>query len=79
VIQISASVETTKPSESPVDKSHKHTVRARSSHFCLCRSCNLACGFDLYDATQGAGECDVLIQGGISCDVDFAVDGQYAG
>ena len=45
----------------------------------LCRSCNLACGFDLYDATQGEGECGVLIEGGISCDVDFAADGQYAG
>ena len=49
------------------------------SCFSLCRSCNLACGFDLYDATQGAGECGVLIASGISCNTDFASDGQYAG
>ena len=43
-------------------------------------SCNLECHLNLYDSTNGAGQCDTfLADGAITCDGDFAAGGQYAG
>eukprot|EP01043_Picozoa_sp_COSAG02_P067041 COSAG02_NODE_10632_length_1894_cov_1.656825_2_plen_65_part_00 len=42
-------------------------------------SCNLACGFNLYDAAAGAGECAGLLATGMTCAEYFSAGMEYQG
>ena len=54
-------------------------VAGKLSDFRWLHSCNLACGFNWYDAVYGAGQCAFLLAAGMTCAGDFGAGTRFAG